>query len=150
MVITQLCFSIRSSKTISSSASSMRVRRASPNFSLISSISFLMISLTLFISARIALYSVIAASSCASLSSIFLRSKPDRRPNVMETIACACSSERLGFSSAAKASRFSAPADPSSVAVPSNRFIRLIFAVGWSGEERMILITSSMLSIASL
>ena len=73
-------------------------------------------------------------------------SRPDRRPSVIETIACACSSESPGFSAPAKSARSSSPC----ITGPSNLFMRFALAVGVSGEERMMLMTSSILSIASL
>ena len=66
------------------------------------------------------MYSRIAAANSASRVSIFCRSMPDSLPSVMETIACACSSERL------------------------KRFCRLAFAVGVSAEARMMEMISSM------
>ena len=124
--MTQLCRSIRSSSTISCSAWTISVRRASAYFALISPISSLMICLILPTSARIPSSSLIRLWSLSSSSSIFSRSRPVSLPSVISTIACACTSDS------------------------PKRSIRVALESGMDLDDFMICTISSMLSSAIL
>ena len=80
---------IKSSTSISPSAATILVFLSSPNFSLISSNSSLIISKTNFSLANIALKCSINSINCLYSSSIFSRCNPDNVFNLISSIACA-------------------------------------------------------------
>ena len=122
--ITQGSSGIRSSIEISYSSNPIDVLLSSPYLSAIIDISVLITVRSLFLSARIALYSSIFFCNSASSASILLLSRPVRARSLISTIACDCASVRL------------------------NSFIRLSLAVWTFSEPLIIEITLSILSSA--